>query len=100
MFIFGNLFIALGKLVSFGINVLIIMIFIRAVLSWFSVSPYNPVVRFLIAVTNPVLEPIRRILPRMALDISPLIAIAALWFINMFVAQSLIDIGRKLSMGF
>ena len=100
MFIFGNLFTALGKLINFAINMMIILIFIRAILSWFSVSVYNPVVKFLLVVTNPILEPIRRVLPHMGIDISPLIAIALLWFINMFLAQSLIDIGRKISLGY
>jgi YggT family protein len=99
MFIIGNLFVAIGKLLSFAIDAWIIFIFVRAVLSWFSVSPYSTVVRFLIAVTDPILEPMRRIIPRMAIDISPLIAIAALWFLDMFVAKSLIDIGRRLAMG-
>jgi len=99
MFILGNLFVALGKLLSFAFDAMIILIFIRAILSWFSVSPYSPGVRFLIAVTNPILEPVRRILPRMTIDISPLIAAVVLWFADMFVAKSLVDLGRKLAMG-
>jgi len=99
MFILGNLFVALGKLVSFAIDFMIILIFIRTLLSWFSVSSYAPGIRFLIVVTNPILNPIRRILPRMTIDISPLIAVVVLWFVDMFVVKSLIDIGRKLAMG-
>ena len=99
MFILGNLFIALGKLMSFAIDFMIILVFVRALLSWFSVSPYSPGIRFLIGVTNPILQPIRRILPRMTIDIPPLVAVVVLWFVDMFVAKSLIDLGRKLAMG-
>ncbi len=56
-------------------NLYIIIIIIRAVISWFSVDPYNPVYRFLILVTEPVLEPIRRILPFTGVDFSPFVAI-------------------------
>lgn len=56
-------------------NLYIIIIIIRAVMSWFSVNPYNPVYQFLILITEPVLEPIRRILPFTGVDFSPFIAI-------------------------
>ena len=99
MFLFGNLFLAMGKLLSFTCTILTWMIVIRAVLSWFSVSRQYSVVRFLIAVTNPLLEPIRRILPQWEFDISPIIAIVALWFIDMFLAKSLVDVGIRLASG-
>jgi YggT family protein len=99
MFLFGNLFLAVGKLLSFACTILIWMIIIRAVLSWFSVSVQYPVVRFLIAITNPILDPIRRVMPQWEFDISPIIAIIALWFIDMFLAKSLVDVGIRLASG-
>jgi YggT family protein len=96
MFIVGHLFLAIGKLLSFAVDIMILLIVIRAVLSWFSVSPYSQAVRFLIVITNPVLEPIRRILPPMGLDISPLIAIFGLLFVRWFLASALINMGRHL----
>ena len=99
MFLFGNLFLAVGKLLSFTCTIVIWMIIIRAVLSWFSAAHHNSAVRFLIAVTNPILEPIRRVVPRMEFDISPIIAIVVLLFIDMFLAKSLVDIGYRLSSG-
>ena len=56
-------------------NIYIILIILRAVLSWFAVDPYNPLYRFLISITEPVLAPIRRILPFSGIDLSPFIAI-------------------------
>jgi len=56
-------------------NIYVILIILRAVLSWFSINPYNSAYRFLINVTEPVLAPIRRILPFGGIDFSPFIAI-------------------------
>jgi len=48
----------------------------RVLISWVRVDPYNPVVRFLYQITEPVLDPIRRALPHtMGIDFSPLIAL-------------------------
>lgn len=48
----------------------------RAILSWFAVSPYHPVSVFLTRITEPVLAPLRRYIPRMGmLDLTPLVAI-------------------------
>ncbi|MCB5230295.1 MAG: YggT family protein [Candidatus Cloacimonas sp.] len=53
----------------------ILLLVIRAVLSWFSPDPYHPLYRFLINVTEPVLSPLRSILPDTGIDFSPLVAI-------------------------
>ena len=56
-----------------------IAIFIRAILSWFVRDPYNPIVRVLDTITEPVLQPLRRIVPRMGMmDLTPLVAIIVL----------------------
>jgi len=62
---------------------LIMAIFFRAILSWFIRDPYNPIVQALNAITEPILEPLRRVIPRMGLiDISPLVAIIVLSVIS------------------
>ena len=100
MFIFGNLFLAVGKLLSLVTTIVTWMIIIRAVLSWFSVSSNNQAVRFLYAVTEPILEPIRallrRVMPDIGVDLSPIVAIFGLLMIEWFLAASLIDLGRHL----
>ncbi len=51
----------------------------RVLLSWVNVSPYHPVARFLFSVTEPILAPVRRILPPSgAMDFSPLVVMLAL----------------------
>ncbi|MBI4199445.1 MAG: YggT family protein [Chloroflexi bacterium] len=54
-----------------------IAIFARVLLSWFpNVPPSNPVVRLLYSVTEPILRPIRRVLPKFGMmDLSPMVAV-------------------------
>ncbi len=56
-------------------NLYIMIIILRAVFSWFSVDPYNSLYRLLISITEPVLAPIRRLLPFSGIDFSPFVAI-------------------------
>ena len=65
-------------------------IFIRVLLSWFPIDPRNPLVTVLYDVTEPILEPLRRVVPRLGMiDISPMIAIILIQVIGQFVAQAL-----------
>ncbi len=58
------------------------IIIARALISWINPNPDNPLIRIIYAITDPVLVPIRRLLPDMGgLDISPFIAIVIIWFI-------------------
>ena len=60
-------------------EVLVFAIVIRALLSWVSHDPYNPIMRILYEITEPALAPLRRIVPRIGmLDITPFIAIIVL----------------------
>ena len=57
-------------------------IFIRIILSWVGMDPQNPVVVFLHEITEPILAPIRRFMPRMGmLDLTPMVAIFLLYLI-------------------
>jgi YggT family protein len=63
----------------------------RAVLSWVSPDPYNPIVRFIHNVTEPVLYQIRKRIPMMygGIDFSPIIVILIIIFLRIFVVNSL-----------
>jgi YggT family protein len=62
--------------VSTLIYILNFAIIVRALMSWFNPSPDNPIVRFVIEITEPVLAPLRRIVPRIGMiDITPIVAI-------------------------
>jgi YggT family protein len=73
----------LGVVVS-ALRIYFWVIIVRALLSWVSPDPYNPIVRALVAVTEPVLRPLRRLVPphRLGgLDLSPLIALLLIEFV-------------------
>ena len=58
------------------------LIFLRAIMSWIMPNQYNQAYMLLIKVTEPALKPIRRILPRMGVDLSPVVAILLIQAIN------------------
>ncbi|HJX61678.1 MAG TPA: YggT family protein [Dehalococcoidia bacterium] len=65
-------------------------IFVRALLSWFPIDPRNPLVTVLYDVTEPILDPLRRVIPRLGmLDITPFVAIILIQVIGQFAAGSL-----------
>ena len=70
----------LVELIRVMIQGLIFAIFLRAILSWFPIDRGGTLVRGLDAVTEPVLEPLRRLIPRVGMvDITPMIAILVLY---------------------
>lgn len=67
-------------------NVLIAAIFIRVIMSWFSPRPDNPIVVIVYQITEPILGPLRRIIPRMGMfDLAPMAAIFLLYIIRILV---------------
>jgi len=102
MFIFGNLILAIASILDVILGLYKWVIIIAAIVSWVNPDPYNPVVRFLRAVTDPVLRPIRRLIGyRLGpIDVSPLIAIIGIIFIQKFFIRSLIEFGYTIKGGF
>lgn len=91
MYVLANLIYALAMVLNFAITAYIWIIIIRALLSWVNPDPYNPIVRFLAAITDPVLEPIRKRLPYLGgIDISPVIVILILYFLRYFIVPTLV----------
>jgi YggT family protein len=72
------------------VQLLSLAIFLRAILSWFSLDPRNPLIQVLDQITEPILSPLRRVVPRIGMiDITPLVAIILLQFLAQAVAQGL-----------
>jgi uncharacterized protein YggT (Ycf19 family) len=69
--------VTIGNLIIDLLQIYSLLIIIRAVLSWVQVDPRNQLVRFLRALTDPVLVPIQRIVPPIGgtIDISPIVAV-------------------------
>lgn len=101
MFILGNLLLAVANILDIVLSVYMWVVIIAALISWVSPDPYNPVVRFLRSVTEPVFRPIRRLIGfRLGpIDISPLVVILAIIFIQRFLIRSLIELGYKIKGG-
>ena len=74
---------ALLQVVDLLLTIYIWLIIAQAIISWVNPNPYHPIVRFLYKTTEPVLSPLRRILPPIyGLDLTPLIVIFIIYFIK------------------
>ena len=98
MFVINYFFIAVANLVNLVIVAYIWIIIARAIVSWVSPDPYNPIVRFLHRVTEPVLRPVRERLPvtQMGLDFAPMIVIFVLYFLKEFLVPVLYRIAAEI----
>ena len=77
-------------LADWAIQILILLIVACSLLSWFQPNPRQPLVRLLHAVVDPVLHPIRAILPStMGMDFSPMVAILILWMLQRLLQRGL-----------
>jgi len=97
MFVFSNLLMAFAKVLDVVLVVFMWIVIARAILSWVSPDPYNPIVRFIHNITEPVLSQIRRRLPVNfgGIDFSPILVLLAVIFLQQFVVQSLYDLAQR-----
>ncbi len=98
MFVASNFIEALAGLLNMVITLYVWVIIGRAVISWVNADPYNPIVRMLCNLTDPVLNRLRQTLPLAfgGIDMSPVAALLILWFLRAFLVQSLYDIARAM----
>lgn len=91
MFVASNFMMALAGIVDFLLTAYMWIIIGRAVISWVSADPHNPIVRFLYEVTEPLLGRIRRLLPISmgGLDFSPIIVIVLIMFLQSFLVPTM-----------
>jgi YggT family protein len=94
MFAIKNLIQALAYILNLGLTIYMWVIIARAILSWVNPDPYNPIVRFLYNVTEPVLAWVRRRLPLIfgGLDLTPLVVLLAIVFLQRFLVATLFDL--------
>src|SRR4030065_1190527 len=100
MFILGNLLLSITQVLDIILNIYTWIIIIAALISWVNPDPYNPIVRFLYSVTEPVLRHVRRLfrLGFAGIDISPVIVIFIIYFIRRFLITSLIEMALKMKL--
>lgn len=98
MFILGNLISAIAKVLDIILNLYMWIIIIRAIISWVNPDPYNPIIQFLYQVTEPVLSPIRRIIPTYTtgIDFSPIIVFLLIIFLQNFLVSTLTQMAVRL----
>jgi|SRR5664280_1364850 YggT family protein len=98
MFVLSNFIIGLAKVIDLALTLYMWIIVFRALISWVNPDPYNQIVVFLYRVTEPVLRPIRRILPmrNIGIDISPIIVILVIIFLQYFLVETMIQMATHL----
>ncbi|MER3447239.1 MAG: hypothetical protein C4291_10515 [Candidatus Dadabacteria bacterium] len=100
MSVLGNLIMALAQVIHLLLNVYMLIIVARAIISWVSPDPYNPIVNFLYRATDPVLRYVQRIIPPLGgIDISPILVLLVIVFLDQFLVGSLREFGFRLKTG-
>ena len=96
--LFSNFLFACAKVIDWILVVYMWIVIARVVLSWVNPDPYNPIVRFITNITEPLLFQIRKRLPVSfgGLDLSPIIVFLAIMFLRAFVVQTLFDFSRTI----
>ncbi|HYA14541.1 MAG TPA: YggT family protein [Syntrophales bacterium] len=94
MFVLGNFIAAAAKIIHIILNIYMWIVIARALISWVNPDPYNQIVQFLYRITEPVLSLVRRWMPfrHLAIDLSPLVVILVIYFIDEFLVSSMIEL--------
>lgn len=98
MFVVGNLLEAVAAVLNVVLQLLLLVIFVNALLSWVRPDPSNPIVMTLDRISDLVCNPIRRIFPTMVsgIDFAPFIAMLAIWLVQMFLVGTLRDVALRM----
>ena len=97
MFVLSNFLMATAQILDIALTIYMWIIIIAALITWVNPDPYNPVVRFLYKATEPVLRPIRkRVNLGIGIDISPIIVILIILFLQSFLVKTLAQTARRL----
>ena len=98
MLVIGNFIYALAVVINYALTIYMWIVVARAVLSWVSPDPYNPIVRFIHNITEPLLYQIRRRLPVSygGIDLSPIVVFLGIIFLQKFLVGTLIGLSRSL----
>jgi len=93
----GNLLRALAQIINMVLNIYMWIVIIAALISWVNPDPYNPIVRFLYRATEPVFQRVRRFIPPMGgIDLSPLVVLLVIYFLQYFLVTTLLQLSVRL----
>ena len=99
MFVLGNFIQAVALIVEKILWIYNWIVMIAVLIQWVNPDPFNPIVRFLRSITQPVFEWVRERLPFVVMgmmDLSPLVVMLALQFLRMFLVRTLLDLSMHL----
>lgn len=101
MAILAFLLKAVASVLGVVINIVIFLVIGRAIISWVNADPSNPIVRFLHDATEPVLRPIRRIVPPVGpgIDLSPIIVLLGMLFLQEFLVGLMHFYANQIALG-
>lgn len=91
------LLIAIARILDLAFNIYIFIVIARALISWVSPDPYNPIVRFLHNATDPVLYRLRNLIPFLragTFDFSPIVLLLLLSVLQQVVVNFLMQIAH------
>lgn len=98
MFVLSNFIVALARIINIVLTLYMWIIIFRALISWVNPDPYNQIVIILYRITEPVLGPIRRMLPlrNIGIDFSPVVVLLVIMFLKYFLVETLIQLAQRL----
>jgi YggT family protein len=93
-----NIIIGIARVLDIILEIYMWVIIIRALISWVNPDPYNPIVQMLTRLTEPVLRPIRKLVPpfKVGIDLAPFIAILIIIFLQYALIKNLYRIAQSL----
>ncbi len=94
----ANFILGIARVLEIGLNLYMFIIIAYAILSWVNPDPYNPIVSLIRQVTEPVMHRVRRHIPTNfgGIDFAPMIVILAIYFLQIFVVQTLFQLARQI----
>ncbi len=98
MLVLGNFLIAIANILHGLVWFATVMVFARVILSWVNADPYNPIVRFILTSTDPLLKPLQQRFKLVwgSIDFTPLVLLLLLNFVSMFLVQTVADYGSNM----
>lgn len=99
MFVVANFVGAIAGVLGIVLDIYLYIVIISALISWVNPDPYNPIVRFLYSVTEPVFSAVRRVLPisPMGIDFSPIIVLLTIVFLRQFLIKTLEQVAMNIA---
>ncbi len=100
MFVLANLLKATAVVIDSVLSIYFWIVIISALLSWVRPDPYNPIVRFIYSLTEPVFYRIRKWIPFVyigGLDLSPIVVLLGIQFLKIFLVQTLYQLAIYLT---